>query len=703
MSLSLCVKYPAKVHKVYYFHNWVKSRVVSAFFSISKVIKREGRKLFLNPADLVLDLNTISSEFIPIVGDWLDVEVKAELNEDVADLSGSILEIVKIHPLRPRVVSGKITKWDKRAQTGLISGGIYFTRDVLESGFLPVIGDKVVGEAVESAQDNCLYRAIKVVPCENIRKSDQNVISANFDVENENVTISDDINLTSKKLDITLSFTFIVTNISSEEIILSGVDFVSKISQCVLDDPERFANCVLKPLDDVFVTGSCTTKNMGTSRDLLLFEFDTFKIGRWITINIDVPNKIQYSQFKTHYKNQSVDKSKYQLDTARATIPGLRPNQRPRFRGPSLPAFRVPEKLYNFMVDCVGANTAVVEQQLYKLKPCLNLTLSFQIYEDFFHTLLFFAEIHQMFAIRDYDQDRTCFVKNGEYLMLEIENLAERRPSLMIGDRLICRDPNSQVSKDLEGFIHKISSNFVYAKFAPSVHQNYNGEDYSIRMEASRTVFRRAHQAVYLSIHKLGHAILFPSKVVEMEPQLDFWYDSYDDTLSSCHEKVLDRESVSEKKLNRNQKILNALKAHSLTSKPKLEWFDKSLNYYQKEAVRNVLMGKARPLPYLLFGPPGTGKTVTLVEIILQIVRLIPHCRILVCAPSNSAADILALRLIATGVLKPGDLVRLVAFRCITDNLISPKLAPYCAVADISRDGTSKNGATVLENGMTLG
>jgi helicase MOV-10 len=42
---------------------------------------------------------------------------------------------------------------------------------------------------------------------------------------------------------------------------------------------------------------------------------------------------------------------------------------------------------------------------------------------------------------------------------------------------------------------------------------------------------------------------------------------------------------------------------------------------------------------------PGTGKTVTIVEAILQILVHNPKARILACAPSNSAADIIALRL----------------------------------------------------------
>ncbi|KAJ8977568.1 hypothetical protein NQ317_005417 [Molorchus minor] len=75
-----------------------------------------------------------------------------------------------------------------------------------------------------------------------------------------------------------------------------------------------------------------------------------------------------------------------------------------------------------------------------------------------------------------------------------------------------------------------------------------------------------------------------------------------------------------------------------------ISFFNTILNTEQRRAVRNIL--ETKEVPYLIFGPPGTGKTVTIVEAILQIWKNQPTARILVCAPSNTATNEIALRLV---------------------------------------------------------
>ncbi|KAF5808029.1 putative DNA helicase [Helianthus annuus] len=62
--------------------------------------------------------------------------------------------------------------------------------------------------------------------------------------------------------------------------------------------------------------------------------------------------------------------------------------------------------------------------------------------------------------------------------------------------------------------------------------------------------------------------------------------------------------------------------------------------------------------PYVVHGPPGTGKTVTLIEAILQLYKTQSNSVILVCAASNSAADHVFARLVTFKVRK-GDILRL--------------------------------------------
>ena len=78
-----------------------------------------------------------------------------------------------------------------------------------------------------------------------------------------------------------------------------------------------------------------------------------------------------------------------------------------------------------------------------------------------------------------------------------------------------------------------------------------------------------------------------------------------------------------------------------------VECFDARVasNPEQLAAVSAIVNNSSGSVPFLVFGPPGTGKTVTLVEAIKQVWQLNPSTHILVCAPSNTAADLLTVRL----------------------------------------------------------
>ncbi|KAI8973348.1 P-loop containing nucleoside triphosphate hydrolase protein [Mycotypha africana] len=72
-----------------------------------------------------------------------------------------------------------------------------------------------------------------------------------------------------------------------------------------------------------------------------------------------------------------------------------------------------------------------------------------------------------------------------------------------------------------------------------------------------------------------------------------------------------------------------------------INFFDETLNDSQREAVRFAL---GSPEIALIHGPPGTGKTYTLVEIIRQL-SINQNKKVLVCGPSNISVDNLVERL----------------------------------------------------------
>ncbi|KAH8297060.1 hypothetical protein KR044_004312, partial [Drosophila immigrans] len=83
------------------------------------------------------------------------------------------------------------------------------------------------------------------------------------------------------------------------------------------------------------------------------------------------------------------------------------------------------------------------------------------------------------------------------------------------------------------------------------------------------------------------------------------------------------------------------------TNLPNLLLFNANIasNMEQLQAVKQIVKGPNTLAPHIVFGPPGTGKTTTIVEAILQLRLHQPRSRILVTAGSNSACNTVAFKL----------------------------------------------------------
>ncbi|KAF6017027.1 MOV10 [Bugula neritina] len=188
-----------------------------------------------------------------------------------------------------------------------------------------------------------------------------------------------------------------------------------------------------------------------------------------------------------------------------------------------------------------------------------------------------------------------------------IPGLAEKRPSVLRGDRLHVT-PLPPVEFKYEGLVNDTSHSNAYLVFDPRFEVDVGdvfNKVFRIEFTIQRLSLRLMHRAVeIMKSDQLYEDILFPQSfnIRPMKPINSFTLD--------CFEKSIEGNSE------------------------------------QITAVRHIVAGSSRPAPYIIYGPPGTGKTFTLVEAIKQVCKVYPKSKILVCAPQNDAADIIAERLL---------------------------------------------------------
>jgi len=279
---------------------------------------------------------------------------------------------------------------------------------------------------------------------------------------------------------------------------------------------------------------------------------------------------------------------------------------------------------------------AMKSDEIHRLR--LDEPLSMNNYVERFQTLLWVEEAQQAIEMRRYDMYDVMLAKKEDFFLLDVPGLAEGRPSLLRGDRVVLTSPRRDCC--YEGYIHDVREKDILFKLHENLHSTaMDGLRFNVQFLQSRTPFRRCHHGVnQLHERRDAKCIVFP-------------FPRGEDSVSG-------RAKVPLRETNRDQ----------------LQTFNDKLNVYQKQAVWNVLKARSRPAPYIIFGPPGTGKTVTLVEAVLQVYSRRRDIKILVCANSNSSADICATRIKDSGVVRDeSELLRVSAFYRM-EKLIPPEL-----------------------------
>ncbi|KAI0263063.1 P-loop containing nucleoside triphosphate hydrolase protein [Gloeopeniophorella convolvens] len=181
--------------------------------------------------------------------------------------------------------------------------------------------------------------------------------------------------------------------------------------------------------------------------------------------------------------------------------------------------------------------------------------------------------------------------KNGKY-SIEIESADEEFLSeVIVGDFLWLDDRQEDIRYEARITV-------------------YRGATFMLQFRLNRMTLRRQYHALHASLSSLCH-LLFPS-VSDMKPIRELSGNERD-TLPLANENIRRDDQ-------------------------------------QMQTVVSILQQPKGSFPFIIFGPPGTGKTSTVVESIVQLLRYDASAKVLACTPSNAAADLLLERLSGAGL-----------------------------------------------------
>lgn len=141
--------------------------------------------------------------------------------------------------------------------------------------------------------------------------------------------------------------------------------------------------------------------------------------------------------------------------------------------------------------------------------------------------------------------------------------------------------------------------------------------------------------------------VSFPGSVPNWAQGRDLRLDQFVDNVT--YRRMLDAlfllPGLSRDRVPLREVLLNRREPASGTVPESMDWVNPELNEPQKEAVRKAVAAEEL---HLIHGPPGTGKTVTLTEVVAQGVRR--DRTVLATAPSNVAVDNLTESVVDAGL-----------------------------------------------------
>ncbi|KAG8899891.1 hypothetical protein FRB99_006393 [Tulasnella sp. 403] len=265
--------------------------------------------------------------------------------------------------------------------------------------------------------------------------------------------------------------------------------------------------------------------------------------------------------------------------------------------------YELPEFLLDYSFLVAGNET----QRRDKIRTMMPNALSASTYADFWASLIHVEEhqIVQDLAIYDlFGVSLRASDAGGKVYFLTVPGLAEKRPSVLWGDSVMFRIEGNE-KPWYEGLVVELRLREIGVRFKRTVKINTKNR-FDVQFMPCRIPIRRMHEAV-------GH---------EFTPERLFFPEG---------EQILNPLPPSTEQI---AEIANSLSNPLVATNPP-----------QLQAVTAIINQPPGSPPFIIYGPAGTGKTVTIIEAARRIYQRDPNSRLFICAPSNSAADLITRRL----------------------------------------------------------
>ncbi len=438
-------------------------------------------------------------DYTPYRQDWVKAQV-------IHSAERATKYAINIEPLRQKSFQGQVEKVLQGfgfISSSQVNSDVYFTFSVLHEGYIPRRGDKVDVVAIEVSGSKSQWRALRIEPSYQIDKQDclnraeklakdspsQQANWMNKLLQSkEGVQISGNADFSHVDLGQSRTITVWISNKGKKsQTLLSWKPFGgSGSSQFTVYPQHGMASseepCVIQPDTALPTFIHCEAKNLGADKQLLVFEFDGFKIGLHTQVVVVDPSQHSLISNAPYQRQHHLGRQRamQQGNSEAWIIQGQRPARRaPNTRLPNrLPQYQIPSRLW----DCV-----LNKKDIVALEPELGEILNASNYVKRFDVLLHLEEIQQEIDIRDFDMPRTCLRPCREYLALAVPGLAEGRPSVLVGDKIFLSVPGElEDGPQYEGYVHDILREEVLLKFHPDFHSSYAGEDYDVRFSFNR-------------------------------------------------------------------------------------------------------------------------------------------------------------------------------------------------------------------------